>query len=336
MPVRQPVRACFAVALLAVAGSLAAAAAADAQRLPFERTFTVGDGVVLDASTVRGKIDVSVGASDRVQVNGTVTVRVDTAPADALAIAQRIAADPPMAQEPGVVRLRAPLRAEDRRAVTVAYAVKVPRGMRVTVVSESGELTVADVAGGATLRTQSGAVGVRNLGGPASVESGSGAVEVDGIAGDLKVSTQSSGIKATGLSGGVTIVTQSGAVHLGLNGRGNVTVSTGSGEVKADGVRGALSATTQSGRVTISGEPLEAWTINTGSASVALTLAPSSKARLDLATKSSSIVADDPAFVGSFTKKQVTAQMNGGGPDVRVTTRSGSIRARAGGAATKG
>lgn len=331
MPVYLPVRARFAAAVFAVSAlPLVTAAPAAAQRLPFERTLTVGDEVVLDASTVRGEIHVSAGEPGRVQVNGTVTVRVGTAPPDAVAIAQRIAAAPPIEQEPGTVRLHAPASAADRRAVTVAYVVKVPRGMRVTVVSESGGLTVADVAGGARIRTQSGAIGVRNLGGPASVESGSGAVEVDGVAGDLSVSTQSSGIRATGLGGGVTIATQSGAVNLGLNGRGNVTVTTGSGELHADGVRGTLSATTQSGRVTVSGEPLDAWTINTGSASVALTLARASKARLDLVTKSASIVADDPAFVGSFTKKQVTAQMNGGGPDVRVTTRSGSIRVRAG------
>lgn len=302
------------------------AAPAAAQRLSFDRTFTVADGVVLDASTVRGKIDVSVGEPGRVEVSGTVTVRFVPSTADALPIAQRIAANPPIEQDGATVRLRAPMSAADRRAVTVAYVVRVPRGMRVTVVSESGELTVAGIGGGAAIRTQSGAIGLRGLAGPASVDTGSGAVEIDGVAGDLAVATQSGGIRATGLGGAATVATQSGAVYLDVAGRGHVTVATGSGELKANGVRGALSVTTRSGRVTVSGEPLDVWTVNTGSASVALTLAASSKASLDLATRSSSIVADAPGIVGSFTKRQVTAMMGGGGSPVRVATRSGSIR----------
>ncbi len=324
MHIHGPARfSCFVLAIV-----LAAAPAA-AQRLSFDRTFTVADGAVLDASTVRGTIDVSVGEPGRVHVSGTVTVRVVPSTADALPIAQRVAANPPMEQDATTVRLRAPMSATDRRAVTVAYVVRVPRGMRVTVASESGELTVAGVAGGA-IRTQSGAIHVRDLAGQASVDTGSGAVEIDGVGGDLSVATQSGGIRATGLGGAVTVATRSGAVHLALAGRGHVTVATQSGELKANGVRGALSVTTQSGRVTVSGEPLDAWAVNTGSASVALTLAASSKVSLDLATRSSSIVAEAPGIVGSFTKRQVTAMMGGGGPPVRVATRSGSIRVEVG------
>lgn len=322
MHINGPVRRSLFVLALA----LVAAVPAAAQRLSFERTFMVEDGAVLDASTVRGKIDVSVGEPGRVQVSGTVTVRVGTAPADALAIAQRIAANPPMQQDAATVRLRAPASATDRRAVTVAYVVRVPRGMRVTVISESGASSVGGVGGGAVVRTQSGAIEVRSLAGPASVESGSGAVEIDGVAGDLAVSTHSGGIAAAGLGGAVTVATQSGAVRLGLSGRGRVTVTSQSGEVKADGVRGGLTVTTQSARVTVSGEPLESWAIITGSASVALTLDAASKVNLDLVTRSSSIVADAPGIVGSFTKRQVTAAMGGGGPVVHVATRSGSIR----------
>jgi DUF4097 and DUF4098 domain-containing protein YvlB len=405
---------------------LAAVAPAAAQRLSFERTFTVDDATVLDVSTIRGAVEVQAGEAGRVHVAGTVTVRV-AGPADALAIAQRIAANPPVQHEASTVRLRAPLTAAERGAVTVAYVVRVPRTMRVSVVSESGALTIREVGGGATIRSQSGAIEVRDLAGPANVTSQSGAVQVDGVAGALTVetssgamtiagvggalqaSTQSGRITATDLRGGATFVSQSGAVRAVFTGQGAVsarsqsgaievrnvdgaatlesqsggmtiagligalqattqsgfvtatdvragaTIGTRTGEVRATfsgahpvtvrtqsgaitlgGVTAGLEVQTQSGRVNVDGEPGRGWQIDTGSASVALTLAPSSKARLDLVTKSSSIVADDPAFVGSFTKRHVTAEMNGGGPHVRVTTRSGSIRARAAGGGSKG
>jgi hypothetical protein len=404
---------------LALTSAVITAAPAAAQRLSFERTFTVNESTVLDVSTIRGEVEVRAGEPGRVHVTGTVTVRAATAPPDALVVAQRIAANPPVQHDGGAVRLREPASSADRLAVTVSYLVRVPRTMRVSVASESGALTVIGVGGGATIRSQSGAIEAGDLAGPVDVNSQSGAVKVDGAAGTLAVvthsgamtigrvggafqaSTQSGRVTATDLRGGATFVSQSGAVRAAFTGRGDVsarsqsgavelrnvdgsvtfesqgggmtiagitgalqastqggfvtatdvragaTIVTQSGEVRVafagtgaasartqsgavtlEGVRGALEVHTQSGRVSVDGEPGANWQIETGSASVALTLARASKLRLDLTTKSSSIVADDPAFVGAFSKKQVTAQMNGGGPDVRVVTRSGSIRTR--------
>ena len=222
------------------------AAPAAAQRLPFSRTFTVADGAALDASTIRGRIDVSVGAPGRVEVEGTVTVRV-AGPADALDIARRLATNPPVEQDGATVRLRAPMSAVERRAVTVAYVVRVPAGMPVRVSSESGALRVAGVGGGAAIRTQSGAIDVLALAGPASVETGSGAVHADGVAGLLTVSTQSGGITAEGLRAGVTVSTQSGAVGLAMTGTGAATVATQSGGITV-AVRPPLRGRSRPGR----------------------------------------------------------------------------------------
>jgi hypothetical protein len=41
----------------------------------FERSYQVGTAPVLDVSTIRGKIDVSVGDADRIVVRGIATVR---------------------------------------------------------------------------------------------------------------------------------------------------------------------------------------------------------------------------------------------------------------------
>lgn len=68
-----------------------------AQRFPFERSFDATSPITLDVSTVRGKINVTVGDPGSVVVTGTVTVRAawDT-PLNAVELAKRVAASPPI------------------------------------------------------------------------------------------------------------------------------------------------------------------------------------------------------------------------------------------------
>ena len=92
----DPMRASLPV-LLVCATTLLLAAPASAQRLPFERTFDATNDVVIDVSTMRGKIDIVGGEQGRVVIAGTVTVRTGfNLPWDAVAIARRVAAHPPV------------------------------------------------------------------------------------------------------------------------------------------------------------------------------------------------------------------------------------------------
>ena len=94
---------------------LAAASPSAAQRIAFERSYTVGQAPTLDVSTIRGKIDISVGEPDRVVVRGTTTVRVGlTSPPTAYELAKKVAANPPIQQEVDLIRLRPPLGEADR------------------------------------------------------------------------------------------------------------------------------------------------------------------------------------------------------------------------------
>ena len=175
---------------------LASAVPASAQQVAFERTYQVGAAPTLDVSTIRGKIDVSVGDADRMVVRGTATVRLGLSlPANASELVKRVAADPPVQQEGATLHLRPPSGADEQRAMTVAYNVLVPRGTVVKSNSDSGATTVSGISGLVSVRTQSAAINIRDLGGDANVTTGSGAVEVDGMAGDLNVSTQSSRVR---------------------------------------------------------------------------------------------------------------------------------------------
>ena len=302
-----------------------------AQRVSFERSFSVSGDAALDVSTIRGRIDVSAGAAGRIMVRGTATVRVGlTVPANAHEIAKALAANPPVQQERDTVRLRPPSEEDQRRAVTISYEVIVPKGTHVTAVSDSGAIAIRDVSGTVTVRTQSSAIELRDLGGTADVTTQSGAVTVWAVAGDMKVSTGSSAITLRGLGAGLRARTQSGAIDATFRGRGDVDVETGSSAIDLDGVNGGLAVRSNTGRIRVSGVPSSAWRVIDGSGRVDLAIEKSARFTLDANSDSSTVVVEGFKLDGKTAKGLAEGRVGGGGPLVQAATRNGAIRVRAG------
>ena len=291
-----------------VAATLAIASPAFAQRVPFTRTFEIGASPALEVTTGRGKIAVRSGAPGRIVVHGTVTVRVGAdVPADALAIAQRIAADPPVRHTGDIVELTTPTDSRERRAVTVSYEVEVPPSSQVKTTSGSGETSVAAIDGPVSVQTQSAEISVVRTGGATSIVTGSGAVLVDDVTGDVSVKTSSSGITARAIRGGLRVETGSGAVDVSLTGAGPVHVRTSSSGVQLRGLAGAADVDTGSGRITV-------------------VLAPATAVRVDLTTGSGSIDVKTLGVAGTIEKRRAVGTVGAGGPEVKLVSRSGSIR----------
>ncbi len=320
----------FAAFALVLAGGTGAATPAVAQRLPFEQSFAVNEPLSLDVSTIRGKIDVTAGEPGRIVITGAVTIRVGwDVPANAADLARRVAEHPPIERDGGTVRLRPPSDPAERRAVTVSYQVQVPPDAQVLAVSESGAITVQSVSGVVTVRTQSGAIQLSRLRGPAGVTSGSGTVTADGVDGSLTVTTSSSGITARALLGNLRVRTSSGTVDATLVGTGDADVETGSSAIRLRGLNGGLIAKSQSGRVSLEGGPTRAWDASTGSGSVDIGLDATASVTVDLRSRSGSVSIAGVPMQGSVTKRRAAGSIGGGGPLLRVTSGSGSVRIKA-------
>ena len=306
---------------LQVAGSPALA-----QRLPFQKSFDAAGVTTLDVSTIRGKINVVSGETDRIQIGGAVTIRIGIdVPENPLEIARKIAANPPIERVGDTVRLRPPADAKDRKAVTVNYDVRVPANTKILTVSDSGETTIAGLTGSVNVQTQSGAIGLQRIGGGATVSTGSGDVLVEGTSGPLTVTTSSSAFTARALGGNLHVRTNSGAVNAAYEGAGDVDVETGSSAIQLRGVRGAVTAASRSGRITVEGKPDRQWAVTTGSSAidVAVTSPP---VMLNATTGSGSVEVTGATVNGTVSKRAVNGAIGSGGPPVRISTRSGSIR----------
>lgn len=316
------------VSATALALLVATAVPAAAQRTPFTRAFDVGRQAVLDVTTVRGKVDVVASETDRIVVEGLVTVRIGwDVPANAVELAQRVAEDPPVERDGSVVRLAVPSDDARRRAVTVSYMVRVPPGTSVTVATNSGATTVRGVTGPVTVQTQSAAIALNNLGGVVSVRTGSGDVAVDRIAGALSVTTQSSAFNGSQLGGALRVRTGSGAVNAVLTGDGDVDVETQSSSIQLSGVKAGATLASGSGRIVVKGTPLKgAWHASTGSGSIELALDQPAPFQLEASTGSGSVTVKGVSVTGVSSKKSIVGAVDGGGPLVKATSRSGSVR----------
>lgn len=322
MLTRRPLR------LLPLLVMMAVAVPAAAQRFPFDRTIDVMPGATLDVSTVRGKVNVQSHEARQIRIEGTVTIRPSagfTTTGDPLVIARGVADRPRIEVAGNVVRLRPPAEPDALRVVTVSYDVWVPRDTTVVVKSDSGAVEVTGVAGPVSVGTESSAIALSRLEGKADVKTGSGDVKVDRASGGLSVTTQSSAITLRGLSGPLEARTQSGAVRGSFAGAGSADVETGSSEIQLDGLSGRLTVRTQSGRVNVRGTPTAAWDVTTGSSLIEAAFGPSAKFTLDATSSSSSVKVTDVSVDGFTAKERVSGKVGGGGPAVRLATRSGQI-----------
>jgi hypothetical protein len=319
------------LAALSVIFTLALSASpALAQRLPFETSFDAAGISTLDVSTMRGKIHIVPGDADRIVVGGAVTVRIGVkVPLNASELARKIAANPPIERAGNTVRLRPPADATERRAVTVNYEVRVPANTTVVSVSDSGETTIAGITGAVDVRTQSGAIALERVGGATTVSTGSGAVDVEGTRGPLKVATSSSAFTARGLGGNLHARTMSGAVNASFDGGGDVDIATGSSAIRLSGVQGAVTAVSQSGRIALEGKPARAWATTTGSGSIEVAVA-SPPLSIDATSGSGSVEVIGARVDGAVSKRAINGAIGNGGPMVRLSSRSGSIRINVG------
>jgi hypothetical protein len=312
---------------LALSVATCVPAPALAQRLRFERTFELSEPAILDVSTIRGKIDVSVGDPGRVVITGAVTISTAWGvPANAADLARSVVDHPPVERDGSTVRLRPPPGAVERRAVTVSYHVQVPPDTQVLAVSESGATTIQGVSGAVTVRTRSGAIELRQLGGRAGVTSGSGSVTIDGVGGALTVTTSSSAFVGRDLNDSVQVRTESGTVDATLVGSGNADVETGSSAIRVRGVNGGLKAVTRSGRVSVQGRPASAWNVSTGSGAVEIAVDAGTPFDVEATSGFGSATLSGAEVQGTTSKRHVGGTIGGGGPLVRVNSRSGAVR----------
>lgn len=200
---------------------------------------------------------------------------------------RQVAANPPIEQTGNIVRI-GPLR-QNWQGISISYEIEAP--------------------GNAFL----------------NASSGSGNVSDDGVGENASLHTGSGNIHATDLTGGFSTSTGSGNIYAEQAGHGDAKASTGSGNIELRNLNGGLTAHTGSGDIKVGGTPASLWHVQTGSGNVEL-WPGSAGFNLNASTGSGSVRSDHPIAEQTGNRHHVSGTLNGGGPEVHISTGSGDVR----------
>ncbi len=207
--------------------------------------------------------------------------------------------------------------------------LRVPPGKRLEVNLALGRIEVVNVSGELRFDVAAAEVIARGTKGSLVVDAGSGSVRVEDAEGDLEVDTGSGSTTLLNVRGPRVVIDAGSG---GLTARGVTTdrlsADIGSGSVSIEGLStDDLMVDTGSGSVRVELTKVPRRTnIDTGSGSVTLTLPAGANAELDLDTSSGGISSDFAVTMNEVRRRSLRGRIGEGGPIIRVSTGSGSVR----------
>ncbi len=251
----------------------------------FDRTLTFSGKLDLHVMNAAGDIHLTRGPANQVVIHAQVHSQY-ASDADEV---HAIAANPPIEQNGNTIRIGGGPYREGTNHISIEYEIEAPADAVLEAMSSSGNIGDEGVGVGAKLQTGSGNIVARGLEGGFKAESGSGNITVENT------------------------------------GEGDAKAQTGSGSIVINGVHGSLKAQTGSGGISAAGIPSADWKLQTGSGNIELATG-NAPMTLDASVGSGTIsTAQQMVIQTSSERHHVHAELNGGGPEVRVETGSGDI-----------
>ncbi|MCE1188990.1 MAG: DUF4097 domain-containing protein [Ignavibacteria bacterium] len=185
----------------------------------------------------------------------------------------------------------------------------VPSEFDLNLETAGGDVKVANVKGTSRLQSAGGDIKVDHCGGQCTASTAGGDVIISRFDGAMKCTTAGGDVKCYGITGDLNAQSSGGDIVLDCK-NGKVSASTTGGDIKA----------------TYYGENKGIHLASTGG-DIALGLENSIKANVYLISSGGDIDFDMPTSkVHKFSSKKFEGELNGGGPEVKVTTSGGDVR----------
>jgi hypothetical protein len=178
------------------------------------------------------------------------------------------------------------------RNLRAEFTVKVPKGVKIQVVTGNGEIETIGTGAGVVARSGNGAVHVEAHGDGVNASSGNGDVEVLGAGAPVSAHSGNGAIEVTTTLGPVQATT----------GNGNIDVEMGSLKT------------------------VENMSFRSGNGRVSVTLPADYNGELESSTGNGHLISDFPLSVeGRLDRQRVRATIGKGGPRLRMTSGNGNI-----------
>jgi hypothetical protein len=273
------------------------------------KSFTVGPGGLLTIDTARGSIEVRGTEGKRVDIEVVRKAKTsDKNEADEIFNYLRLDFN----QSGNDVIIKGIKTTDSNKKLNklnVKFILTVPLSYNVDLKTSGGSISVDDLEGAVDIRTSGGSLGLNNIKGPVAGKTSGGSISIGKVDGNVKVNTS---------GGSIRIENAYGTVNAHTSG-GGITVNEVMGTIQADTSGGSVKAY-------ISQQPKADCRLKTSGGSITVYLAEDVALNVDAGTSGGSIHTEFPVTIqGKVSKRELKAQINGGGPELYLHTSGGSI-----------
>lgn len=194
--------------------------------------------------------------------------------------------------------------------LSITFDVTVPEKYNVDLKTDGGGISVDDLQGTVDVSTSGGSLNMGNIEGPVNGRTSGGSITVENCKGNVDVRTSGGNLKLGKIAGAVIGHTSGGSIHV-------------------EEVKGTIEAKTSGGSIhaSITEQPKAACSLSTSGGNVTACLAEGIGMHVDAKTSAGNISTDFPVKVEKkLSGQSLNAEINGGGPLLKLRTSGGSIR----------
>jgi hypothetical protein len=205
--------------------------------------------------------------------------------------------------------------------------IRLPRATSTTVSTAGGSIQASSL-GNVRLRTSGGGITAEDVQGAAELRTSGGSITARRIGADLVADTSGGGIRISDAMGAVNADTSGGSIEIDGALR-NVVASTSGGGVRVQRAGGRVEAHTSGGSVTVGFLPGngQGGDVTTSGGGISALVDPSVSLSIDASSSGGGVNTELPVTVrGALSRRELRADLNGGGPTLRLRTSGGSVR----------
>ncbi|HEX7860754.1 MAG TPA: DUF4097 family beta strand repeat-containing protein [Verrucomicrobiae bacterium] len=211
------------------------------------------------------------------------------------------------------------------RNLSVEYTISVPSKFNLDLNTSGGNIDVATLEGSVELHTSGGNISTAEINGPVEAHTAGGNIQVKAAKTTANLHTSGGNITVGNVQGDLVAKTAGGNITTS-DIAGSTDVSTSGGHITVKSARTALKARTTGGNIKAEIASLtETSSLKSTGGNIDLILADKTSANLTAKTTGGQVRSD---IEGDLNKQRtkLTAQLNGGGPELTLETTGGNVK----------
>ena len=206
------------------------------------------------------------------------------------------------------------------------YTIYVPKTFDTDLRSDSGDISVGEIAGSTTVKTSGGKLAFKHLEGILNANTSGGSIGVEDCRGPTRVETSGGHITVVDGTGTLDAKTAGGRIEV-RNFSGNTHVKTSGGNLELQRISGKIVGNTSGGSIhaAVPADVVGDVKLQTSAGNIDVSLSAAATVDIDARTSGGEIFSGLPIETSDVYSEHLRGKLNGGGKLVKLETSAGNI-----------